>query len=336
MSNIFTIPAGIPFSKALAAQLLKENQETPEELADILILLPTRRACRTLRDAFLQENEGKPIILPTLQAIGDIDEEELSLSIMATNTQDDFLNLPPTLPTIQRRVMLARAIIKHKDFPYGFDQALNLAKALGQLLDQIYTENLDIKNLADLVPEDFANHWQVTLDFLKILSDVWPDILNDLSVIDAANRRNQLINTLNNFWQKNPPKRRIIAAGTTGSIPAVAHLLKTISNLPNGQIILPGLDQHIDDDSWKTIEEAHPQYGFKHLLNIMDAKRKHVKIWPSPINDNTIAKERRIMACELMRPAETSKEWQNLKDNAFKKAIENLKILECETSQNEA
>ncbi|MFK7839621.1 MAG: double-strand break repair protein AddB, partial [Bdellovibrionales bacterium] len=47
-------------------------------------------------------------------------------------------------------------------------------------------------------------------------------------------------------------------------------------------------------------------------------------------------KERRIMACELMRPAETSKEWQNLKDNAFKKAIENLKILECETSQNEA
>jgi len=110
MNNIFTIPAGIPFAKALASQLLKEYEDTPEALLDILILLPTRRACRTVREAFLQLNGGKPIMLPTLQALGDIDEEELSLSITGKNASDALLNLPPTLPNMQRQILLARAI----------------------------------------------------------------------------------------------------------------------------------------------------------------------------------------------------------------------------------
>ena len=102
------------------------------------------------------------MMLPTLQAIGDIDEEELSLSIAGQGGTQELLELPPVLPDIQRQILLARAIQKHEDFPHSFDQALTLAKNLSQLLDQIYTENLDIGDLANLVPEDFADHWQIT------------------------------------------------------------------------------------------------------------------------------------------------------------------------------
>jgi len=336
MSNIFNIPAGIPFAKALTAQLLREHKDTPETLPDILILLPTRRACRTLREAFLQLNAGKPIMLPAMQALGDIDEEELSLSIAGQNGTKELLTLPAVLSGMQRQILLARAILKHEDFPHGFDQALNLAKTLGHLLDQIYTEDLDIKDLSKIVPEDFADHWQITLDFLKILSEEWPKILQTLNVIDAADRRNRLINKLSDFWQDSKPQKRVIAAGTTGSIPATARLLEVIANLPNGQIILPGLDDEIDEQSWETLSESHPQYGFKHLLATININRESVQTWPTSISDNAITKARRKLSSELMRPSETTHKWQEIDRRPIQSSIENLKLFDCETPQHEA
>lgn len=336
MNNIFTIPAGIPFAKALASRLLEEHENAPEALPDILILLPTRRACRTLREAFLQLNNGKPIMLPRMQALGDIDEEELSLSIAGSKGAQKLIDLKPVLPNMQRQILLARAVQKHEDFPHGFDQALSLAKTLTHLIDQIHTEDLDIKDLANLVPEDFADHWQITLDFLKILSEIWPQILDDMNMIDAAKRRNLLINALSDFWQETTPNKRIIAAGTTGSIPATANLLNIIANLPNGQIILPGLDQHIDDESWDSLKESHPQFGFKHLLAHMNILREDIALWPCNIKDTDTSKARRILSSELMRPAETTKKWQDLEANTFDTAIQNLNLFEADTPQQEA
>jgi len=219
------------------------------------------------------------------------------------------------------------------------DHAFALAKALGQLMDQIYTENLNLADLHTLVPEDFATHWQVTLDFLKILSETWPNILKDLNMIDAADRRNRLILALAKFWTDHPPQTRIIAAGTTGSIPATAALLKSISTLPNGQIILPGLDEDIDDESWNTLSESHPQYGLKSLLEALETNRQTVKLWHE--ENTALSETRRFLASELMRPAETTRAWQALKTNTkaqqkISSATRNLSILTCETAQEEA
>src|SRR5256885_7498107 len=49
--------------------------------------------------------------------------------------------------------------------------------------------------------------------------------------------------------------RSVIAAGSTGSIPATAELLKTIAQLPNGAVVLPGLDSDLDEPSWDRSEE---------------------------------------------------------------------------------
>ena len=35
----------------------------------------------------------------------------------------------------------------------------------------------------------------------------------------------------------------VIAAGSTGTVPATARLLATIASLPNGAVVLPGLDK---------------------------------------------------------------------------------------------
>ncbi|MCB9983564.1 MAG: double-strand break repair protein AddB [Rhodospirillales bacterium] len=343
--NITTIPAGLPFSRLLAADLLNQYKARENHLSEVLILLPTRRACRVLQDSFLELRGSKPMILPRLQPIGDLDEEELSLSITGQSGGDHAWSLPGALPPLQRQILLAKLIRQiHQDesSPLGqsHEQSLKLARALGQLMDHIYTENLDMADLAGLVPEDFAEHWQITLKFLEILSEHWPKILAEKHLIDAADRRNRLILALAKFWQTNPPATPVIGAGSTGSIPATARLLSVIAHLPKGQVILPGYDPHIDMDSWNALSESHPQYGFKQLLTHMKAQREDVTLFKGA-NSNEHALNRQFLTRELMRPAQTAERWADIitNENAVQtvsSALKNLTRITCAQPREEA
>ena len=55
-------------------------------------------------------------------------------------------------------------------------------------------------------------------------------------------------------------KGPIIAAGSTGTIPATRELLAAISRHPQGAVILPGLDLLADEASWAFLPQEHPQY----------------------------------------------------------------------------
>jgi ATP-dependent helicase/nuclease subunit B len=79
MPGVATIPAGVPFAEALAAGLLSEADGAPEVLADALVLLPTRRACRLLAEAFLRRAAGRALLLPRIQPLGEVDASEMLL-----------------------------------------------------------------------------------------------------------------------------------------------------------------------------------------------------------------------------------------------------------------
>ncbi len=327
--NVASIPAGTPFAKTLAAKLLADTHGAPEALARYQIFLPTRRACRTLQETFLSLSDGKPLLLPKLLTLGQVDEEELSLSIAGHDGDNPLLDLPPAIRPIQRQMLLAQLVQqmgeKHVKTP---PQAFALAQALGRLMDQIYTENLQLSDLHKIVPEEFADHWQITLDFLKILEEHWPKILAEQGLIDIADRRTRLTLALAEHWRAHPPQTPIIAAGSTGSIPTTAILLDTIAGLPQGQVILPGLDQYMDEDSWNALEENHPQYGLHQLLH-------HMQITRTDVPDLTPATSTRIaLASEIMRPAATSHHWMDTQINPD--ALENLSLITTSSDHEEA
>lgn len=325
--SIYTIPSTASFSKAFALGLLERAKDTPHSLAHIRVLLPTRRACRIVKQSLLQCAKQDSLLLPLLHPIGDVDEEELALY------SEKALDLPPAIHPIERQILLAKTIEHIPGFvPRGFEQALSLAKALSHLMDQIYTENLSLKNLETLVPEDFATHWQVTLNFLSILSDAWPQVLQEKGVIDAADRRNKLILALSEFWRETKPNFPIFIAGTTGSIPATAHLIQTISMLPDGHIVLPGLDKECDSESWDCLEETHPQYKLKSLLHSLNCKRGSVEEWTACENP-----ARAWLARETMRPAPTAHEWQNLNPpKELEKTLNSVSFYDCASPHEEA
>ncbi|MEO3435054.1 double-strand break repair protein AddB [Inquilinus sp. CAU 1745] len=324
--RIFTIPSSRPFLDALAKGILDRAGDDPRTLGDFIILLPTRRACRSLREAFLRLSGGRPMLLPRMNPIGDLDEESAEL------WEDGLaIDLPPAIPALDRRLLLARLIMARADSPVPPDQAAWLAADLARLLDQVQTEGLGFDRLATLAPDDLAKHWQVTLDFLKLVTEHWPAILAERGEVDPAERRNRLLGLRTESWLKRPPAGPVIAAGSTGSIPATAALLKAVAGLPQGAVVLPGLDQEMDDEGWDAIDESHPQFGLKKLIGGFGLARRDVAPWPASETE----RDRSILIRETLRPAATTEAWQHL-ESVPAAALEGLKRIDSRAPDEEA
>lgn len=332
--TVFTIPSDVPFLEALAEGIADKAGGLTPELAKYLILLPTRRACRDLRETFLKLSKGKPLLLPRMQPLGDIDQEELDLRLAGLHDTGDIPDIPPAIPSLKRQIWLAK-LIQARTPEMGHEQALKLAASLATLIDQVHTEDLDFAKLGSIVPDNLSVHWKQTLEFMTIVTENWPLILEQQGQIDPADRRNRLMKTLAESWEKSPPNYPVIAAGSTGSIPATARLLDVIAGMPLGEIILPGLDLDLDSESWDNIAETHPQATMQTLLARIKVSRDQVKLWPAAKNNTT---PRPWLARELMRPAETIREWVHLKEgsNRLSESLQNISLVETTTQSEEA
>ena len=285
--KVYTIAAHRPFLATLAAGLLGMAGADPLQLPRITVLLPTRRAVRSLRDAFLRVTPdgkvvGTPLLLPRMRAIGDLDSDELSLS----DGGAEDLAVPPPIPELRRRLLLTRLVMhwgdRRGEEPLLPGQAAALAASLARLLDRVATEGARFAKIADLVPEGLAEHWRVVHQFLEILPQHWPRILAEEEALDGASRRNRLLEQQTAAWRRSPPRHPVIAAGLIGGIPAMTELLSLVAGLDQGAVILPGLDRDRDDAEWSAIEEdeAHPQHLMAGLLRALDLTPAAVRDWP--------------------------------------------------------
>ena len=328
--TVYTIAAGAPFVDVLAAGIVERVGDDPADLAAATVLLPTRRACRALAEAFLRLSDGRPMLLPRLMPLGDIDEDAVALGDDEV-AASGLLDLPPAIPALRRQLLLARLVLALDPEYTTPDQAVHLAAELGRLLDQVQTERLGFEGLADLAPERFADHWQITLDFLTILTDRWPAVLAADGCIDRADHRNRLLAGLAETWQRKPPADPVFAAGSTGSIPATADLLAVVARLPEGGVILPGLDRVADDETWQTLPPAHPQFGMARLLDHIGVDRDAVEDWQAAAP----ASPRARLISGALRPADAGPPPADL-PGLTGDALAGLQRIDCPGPQEEA
>ncbi|MCH7633820.1 MAG: hypothetical protein IIA36_03885 [Proteobacteria bacterium] len=355
--TVYTIPPGMPFVDALAAGVLARPEAgrpdggggdaaagvataadlpDPLALARVTILLPTRRACRSLSEAFGRLSAGRPLLLPLMMPLGDLDEDEIELSAAMEAPPGAGATLPPAIPGLRRQLMLSRLILargsKAWDEPLTADQAARLAAELAKLLDQVQTERLGFEGLAGLVPEELARHWQETLEFLSILTENWPKILAGEGCLDGAQRRNRVIEAQAEAWRRSPPGGPVIAAGSTGSIPATADLLKVVANLEKGCVILPGLDTGMPDEAWRSLAQSHPQYGLARLLDHIGVGRDAVGDWQAPGIARTGPARAALINRALRPPGGGGEDRFRTGDDA----LEGVVRLDCPSPQEEA
>ncbi len=267
MTRLYTIGIDRRFADELAHGVLAGYRDDPLALADALILVPTRRSVRSLREAFLRASDGKPTLLPRLVPLGDLDDGDWAEVL----NDGSSLDLPPAIDGAEREALLTRLVAAFTDddgqpIAQSTSQALGLARELAGLLDELAIDGVPFDRLDGLVEGNFARHWQHTLKFLAIVGKAWPAVLDERGQIDALDRRTRSIRAQAARWRADPPAGPVIAAGSTGSQPATRELLAVVAGLPQGAVVLPGLDRDMDDESWAKLDPSHPQFGLRELL----------------------------------------------------------------------
>ncbi len=316
--NLFTIPPGAAFADELARGALARwgDERDPLAISRLLILVPTRRAIGAVSDAFARVRIGGIAVLPRIRALGDWDDEPDLVGGDSDFVGEAAPDLPPPISALRRELLLTALIRRWSvrvegsegERSYGSPPALALALArdLSRLLDQAAAEGLAWDRLQELVPAELATHWDVTLKFLKIVTEAWPEMLAGEHASDAVVHRDTALRRAAEIWNANPPPYPVVAAGSTGSVPATAVLLKAIAGLPQGAVVLPGIDLATSDDEWKTLAPGHPQHGMRELIAKFGATRRDVEPW----TDAPGNAPRAALLRQALRPAEATAEWQ--------------------------
>ncbi|HEY1749856.1 MAG TPA: double-strand break repair protein AddB [Caulobacteraceae bacterium] len=305
----FNIEAGRPFLEDLARGLTAALAPLgPQALAAATVLVPSRRAGRDLAEAFLAVSGAGAVLLPQVRALGDLDEGEPPFE-----PGELALDLPPAIAAPRRRYELARLVVcQEARLGRSLDAAgaLDLADALAGFLDSVQIEEarpLDL--IDDLAPGELARHWQISAGFLKLALAAWPRRLAELGLMDVGERRVALLRRLAERWRDEPPRQVVVAAGSTGSQPAVADLLGAVAELPNGAVVLPGLDLNLAEAAWAEVAEQHPQGGLKRLLGRAGVDRAAVRAWNTDALGGARGRWRRRLVNEALRPAEATADW---------------------------
>ncbi len=318
---VFSIRPSAHFAQELARGLIARAGDDPLALSSTVIYLPTRRAARGFGDAFAAVMGGAAL-LPQFRPLGDSDEEELLF-----DAASEGLELAPAIAPLRRQLLLARLVRQWDRSGRGgtlsFAQSAALADSLAKVMDEVENQGCDLSKLKDLAPEHLAEHWEGVTRFLDVIRKQWPKILADEKALNPAARRAQAMRDLAKRLETNPPQDFVIAAGSTGSLPATAELLAVIARLPKGAVVLPGLDQHLDEESWEKLKDdpGHPQFGLKLLLQTIGAERADVKDW-SNVKPNTA---RETLLRETLRPAPTTDAWRTLAETGSDEIAAGLK-----------
>jgi len=126
-------------------------------------------------------------------------------------------------------------------------------------------------------------------------------------------------------------------------MPATAKLLATIAHLPQGVVVLPGLDTDLDDAAWALIggtmegdriveapASGHPQLAMHALLRRIGIARDEVTrlAQPSP---------RARLVSEAMRPSAATERWAMRVDAPTRDAaLGSLAVIEAANAEEEA
>jgi ATP-dependent helicase/nuclease subunit B len=342
--GLYTIPPHRAFADALALGLIRRFGRDPMALARGIVLAPSNRAGRAIRDAFVRESGGA-LLLPRIVPIGDPDLGETTGALFDAI---DEAPIPPAIAPLRRRMILARLLVE-ADRTLDTAEAVRLAGDLARTLDQMQVEELSPSALRDIeVTAELSEHWQRALATFEVVIDRWPEERERLGLVDLAERRRMQLDATARRWRARPPEGFVCAAGVTTPAPAVARLLRAVAELPRGMVVLPGLATDMAAEEWDALGphrpdpatglrrasiETHPQFHLKLLIDRMGVGRGEFDPWRVASElDAPPARSKAIASA--MTPAAFTHRWPGLP--RAERRFDGVTALEVATPAEEA
>ena len=331
--TVFSIPPGSPFLETLARAMLDGalgpgiGALSPLELSATTVYLPTMRARRALAFA-LHREAGGGVLMPHIRALGEIGADEPSpafavdgeagpAQLAVVSDAERHAVLADIAMDWARRTSLVRGGQTDDDAEAGPHpvprtpvEAVAFAIELARFLDELSIADVSRSALERVVPPELgelARNWEISFEFLSDAMERWTEHLRRRQLDDRVRRRDlTLLGEAMRLEHEGAPAP-VIAAGSTGSVPAAATLMRAIARAPNGAVVLPGLDRDLDQHGWREIGPDHPQFGMKRLIAIIGVDRDEVRsLGPAPAPTRA---GRAWLVSEAMRPASTADLW---------------------------
>ena len=354
--KLYSIAAHRGFADALVAGLVPRYREAGFGLARLTLLVPSTRARRTISEAFIRhfgESGENGLLMPRMAVVGDLDLDEALGPLLDPLGAE---GIPCAVDPTRRWLALARILEVElgSEAPKGAT-LLRLARETAATMDRLLAEEIipdDLLGESVLqIVGDLADHWKRSLATFARVQERWRFQLREWGAVDAATRRNLLFREAARRWKTEPPASAIVAAGVTSAAPALAELLRVVSELPRGAVVLPDLDLAMDQEVWKELGRAgraletdsepfarhdavtHPQYHLKLLLNRMGVARAEVQPWHRR-GEVAAPPERSHAISALFLPPEASGRWVALP--ADRRRLAGVRIMDCATPEEEA
>jgi len=301
------------------------GNQPPEALARVVIYVNTRRMRRRITELF---QAGSARLLPKISLVTDLARAQ------------QFTDIPPAISPLRRRLELTRLIAKLLDHQPGLaprTALFDLADSLAGLMDEMHGEGVMPGTIAKLDVDDISGHWQRTLVFLSIVeqfmnsSDGAPDI---------EARQRAVIERMQDQWRGAPPQHPVIVAGSTGSRGATAMFMQLVSDLPQGAVVLPGVDFDMPAGVWAQLydeknAEDHPQFRFSDLCQKLKLKPDEIEHW----TDTAPVRQARNRLISLaLRPVPVTDQWltEGPKLGDLRQATGNMTLIEAPSQRAEA
>jgi ATP-dependent helicase/nuclease subunit B len=350
--NVYSIAAHRGFADALVAGLVPRYREDDFGLARLTLLLPSRRAARTVTEAFVRHS-GAGMLLPRMAVVGELDLDETLGPLLDPLGAAD---IPPAADPMRRWLRLAEHLRTVEGESAGSGAVLlRRAFEIGRSMDRLLVEGLrPIDLLSDEIVGivgELAGHWRDATRTFLMVQQYWIADLATRGEVDAPERRNLLLAHVARRWRAQAPAHPVVAAGVTSASPAVAGLLEVVAGLANGAVILPDLDLALDDAVWEALGSAgvraepdaspfgrfdavtHPQYHLKLLLNRMNVARGEVQPWHRS-GLGAAPPERSRAISNLFLPPAASARWFGLP--ARERRLAGVRLMESATPAAEA
>ena len=343
-AHVFNVPLGNDLCDVTAQWIIKSAGADPLAISNNILLLPNNRAIKAMTEAFVRL-AAPGMLLPRMVAVGDMQLDE-ALGPML-DPIDMGSAIWPVIAPFERLMLLAQLVQDYRsgDAALSPAEALRLARKLADLIDALEVDLIDFTQFADIkIEADLAGHWQSAYARLLEILPAYRAALTARKLMGPAERRNHLLAALEQRLSQHADTAPIIAVGITTSAKAVARLLRRVARLPNGQVILPGVDLALPDARWDDLSpatdespsfarrrnvEVHPQFHLKHLLELMGIDRSEIDSLPTAQPESESA-----AISEIFCLPEHSIYWQELPPP--RKSLPHVKWLEADDSAQEA
>ncbi len=327
--RVFATPLGVDFCAALVEGLdTVLRGQPPEAIARVDLYVANARMERRLRSLYLARGAG---FLPRIRPV------------LALGEAADLAGLPPAIPPLRLRLELVQLIGRLLDRePHLAPRSAlyDLADSLADLMGEMFEEGVSPATIANLDVGDHAVHWQRAQAFLDLVTH----FLQDQAALTREARQTRIVARLAHQWQTSPPTHPVIVAGSTGSRGATAQLMEAVARLPQGAVILPGIDRDMPRAIWARLledrregleGEDHPQFRLAKFADRLGLDPWAIPDWPG--SARPLGGRGAVISLAL-RPAPVTDQWlaEGPRLTGLTEAMAGVTLLEAPSPQAEA